>query len=122
MRKTKIILAISSPALLFLLFCAKRPFAHMGAQGKIVTAKTNQPLQAELQLWVGCDPSICGHGNRYGNAHTNKDGTFEIKSNAQWNGNKYFLLIIPDSFFSPKTVEFSASKKQNVDLGEIYFK
>lgn len=92
----------------------------MGVHGQIVNAKTNQPIQAELQLWVGCDPTYCGHGNNYGRTRTERNGTFEIKSNAQWNGNHYFLVIIPDSFIR-KTIDLDASKNQNVDLGLIGF-
>lgn len=122
MPKIKFHLIISVLSGLLLFSCQKRPFAHMGVHGQILNINTNRPVEAEVELAVVCDPVTCGHSQRYGNTKSDENGNFEIKSNAQWNGNKYFLTIYYiDSTSSThlKTLTLEVSKNQNLNLGEI---
>lgn len=102
-------------------FCQKRPFAKIEVHGRIVNSKTNQPLQAQIQLWVGSGTPGEKGTTQFASTTTSGDGTFDIKTNAQWNGNDYHLQIIPDSIstHSSATEYFQASKNQNVDIGTI---
>jgi hypothetical protein len=122
MLNAKFHLVISVLLGLLLCSCQKRPFAHMGVHGQILNTKTNQPVEADVELAVVCDPSTCGHSQSYGNTMSDENGNFEIKSNAQWNGKEYFLTIhYIDSTNSVhfKTLILQISKNQNLDLGEI---
>lgn len=105
----------------FLMTCQKRPFAHVELHGRVISIKTNQPLQAEIQLWVG-GPSPGSKGTtEYGVSRTDANGDFDIKSNAQWNGIDYIVIIQPDSTIghSPLFKHFQISRNQNLNLGTI---
>ena len=121
MKKSKIIsVIVIIPSLLFT-FCDKRPFAHIEVHGRIANYKTNQPLQAQVQLWVGGGTPGEKGTTQYASTTTNGDGSFDIKTNAQWSGNSYKLQILPDSLSThePSIKEFNASRNQNVDVGTI---
>ena len=119
MKTLKFILFILS-SMLFTT-CAKRPFAHMEIHGRVVSAKTNQPLQARIELWVGSSAPGDDGTTLYGNTQTSGDGSFDIKSNAEWNGDNYSLLIIPDSInIYPAILKYyKITKHQNLDAGTI---
>lgn len=125
MRKTSLTILICIPVLLLLNFCNKRPFARVQISGKIINASNNLPVNdANISCWAGCDPAVaCGEGNNFGEAKTNQDGTFTIKSKAQWNGNLYILQIF---FFDSTThsthgerLKIHVSKNTKLDLGDI---
>ena len=96
----------------------------MEVHGRVVVLKTNQPLQATLNLWVGTQQAGAKGTTKIGVYHTNNDGTFDIKSHTQWGGNSYQIEIRPELYDSTITfgggiLEFPVSKNQNLDLGTI---
>ncbi|MGZ3903789.1 MAG: hypothetical protein ACXVC6_08845 [Bacteroidia bacterium] len=101
--------------------CSKRPFAHVEIHGRVVNSKTNQPLQAEIQLWVGAGLPGNKGTSQYGSVHTGGDGAFDIKSKAQWSGNEYRLQIIPDSISTHASTSLPCeiSRNQTLDVGTI---
>ena len=104
-----------------LVTCQKRPFAHVELHGRIVNAATNQPLQAKIQLWVGGSSPGSKGTSEYGITRTNGDGSFDIKSNAQWHGSDYTIIIFPDSSLKHSVISksFQISRNQNLDVGTI---
>lgn len=119
MKKTIYITAI----LIFFCFafwsCEKRPFATIEIQGRVINFWTKAPEPTEIQLWVGgAQPGEKGTTN-YGNYSTNTDGTFDVKSNAEWNGTDYTLLFIPNDGSGPFTKDFSVNRNKNLNVGDI---
>lgn len=101
-------------------FCEKRPFANIEITGRVINFWTKAPEPTQIQLWVGgASPGSKGT-TQYGSCSTNADGTFDIKSNAEWNGDSYTLMFIPTnsnaiSFYKSYTV----SKNKTLDVGDI---
>ncbi|HKC69356.1 MAG TPA: hypothetical protein VKG26_14065, partial [Bacteroidia bacterium] len=52
-------------------------------------------MPSQIQLWVGSSTPGSKGTTNYGNYSTNADGSFDVKSNGQWNGNDYTLVFIP---------------------------
>ena len=117
MKRLKYILVI----LIFFWSCQKRPFSHVEVHGRIVSTKTNQPLQAQIQLWTGAYPPGSKGSSEFGSTRTGGDGSFDIKSNAGWSSDDYYIEIIPDSIstHSSASRHFTITRNQNVDAGTI---
>ena len=94
--------------------CNKRPFAHVEITGQVVNFWTKAPVPTGIKLWVG-GASPGSKGTTYfGSYATNADGTFDIKSNAEWNGDNYMLE--GDSF---SYINCTVPKHKIVDVGDI---
>lgn len=99
--------------------CQKRPFARIEVHGRLINGQTSQPIQGQVSLWVGGEPPGSNGTVSYGETDIAADGTFDIKSKAQWSGNKYWLHIVGSGFNSDGDIEIAASKNKNTDLGNI---
>ena len=102
---------------LFLFNCGKRPFATIEIKGRVLNFWDKTPVPCEIRLFV--------HSSRdpinFGNSNTNTDGTFDLKSNAQWDGNNYILDFIPTSgLFSSFERFYSINRNQSINLGDIH--
>ena len=116
---------LKTPLLFIILLftaCNKRPFAHIEVTGQIVSVRTGQPVQRRIQLWVGDQYAGSKGTFMFGDVSTGGAGFFDIKSHAQWNGNSYWLLLIPvDTLSDPqvRTMELQIKRGQKIDLGII---
>jgi len=120
LKKTLYIIAI----LVFCCFtfwcCNKRPFATIEITGRVLNSWTKAPMPCQVNLWVGgATPGSKGTTN-YGNFTTNADGAFDVKSNAEWNGNDYTLQIIPTNLGGYSFNEnYTVNKNKSIDVGDI---
>lgn len=108
----------------FFAFCQKRPFAKIEAHGRIMDSLTMAPLSnAEVSLWVGVSPGSKGSSS-YAHDRSNSNGTFSLKSKAQWNGNEYKIQVIysTSSRVSSRLIHCTITKRQTLDVGEIWLK
>ena len=87
-----------------------------------MNSTTNTPLQATLELYHGAPPGE-NHSERFGDATTNSDGTFDIKSKAGWNNDDYYLLIktTVNGSFSVQAIKYHITRNQNLDVGNIVY-
>lgn len=85
----------------------------------MLNAWDKSPVSAQIGLYVGAAAAggqLASHGViNYGSWSTNSDGSFDIKSNAQWNGDDYTLLIVPDG----SQINCSVGKNKSIDVGDI---
>ena len=108
---------------LLLFNCEKRPFATIEIKGRVLNYwDKSSAVPSQIQLWVGgARPGDKGTTN-YGNYYTNADGSFDIKSNAQWEGTGYKLRIVPNADGGNNLVDASCSVPINksIDIGDIF--
>ncbi|HEX7414538.1 MAG TPA: hypothetical protein VF411_10890 [Bacteroidia bacterium] len=79
---------------------------------------TKAPVPATIELWVG-DNSPGNKGTTcYGTYFTNPDGSFDVKSNTQWNGNQYHLYIKAGNSVG-QVLEYQLNYNKNKDIGDI---
>ena len=88
-----------------------------------MNSTTNTPLQATIQLWVGPYPN--NGSTLFGNYSTNTDGTFDITSFAEWNGDEYYLLFMSKTNINGSGAAIGKScnvaKNKKLDIGNILF-
>jgi hypothetical protein len=101
--------------------CDKRPFAQVELHGRGLDSINGPPFKGTVSLWVGASSPGSKGTTNYGTTHTNADGTFDIKSNAQWNGDEYVLEFIPGDplLSSGGEKSFHVNKGQNLNVGDI---
>src|ERR1700758_5218671 len=95
--------------------CQKRPFATVRITGRVLNFWGKTPMPSDIQLWVGSSTPGSKGTTNYGDFSTNPDGTFDIKSNAQWNGDDYTLLIVPDG----SQINCKVGNNKIIDVGDI---
>jgi len=102
------------------LSCEKRPFATIEVKGRVLNFWSKSPITSSIALWVGSSTPGSKGTTNYGSYSTNSDGSFDIKSNAQWNGNNYTLVFVPSSSSGDAFNEkYAVSKNQTLDIGDI---
>jgi hypothetical protein len=114
LKKTLYIIAILIFCCFAFWFCNKRPFAHIEITGQVVNFWTKAPVSTGIKLWVGGSSPGSKGTTYFGSYATNADGTFDIKSNAEWNGDDYMLE--GDSF---SYINCTVPKHKIVDVGDI---
>lgn len=81
---------------------------------------TKAPEPTQIQLWVGGGQPGEKGTTEYGTYSTNADGTFDVKSNAQWNGTEYKLVFIPNDGSGYFTKDYSLNKHQTLNVGDLF--
>ncbi len=75
------------------------------------------PASAQIALWVGGGQPGEKGTTQFGTYSTNADGSFNIKSNAQWNGDDYKLVV--SSGNNTTGASCTVAKHKSVDVGDI---
>jgi len=120
LKKTTFIIALLIFCCFTFWFCEKNTLTNIEIHGRVVNFWDKSPMPSQIQLWVGSSTPGSKGTTNYGNYSTSADGSFDVKSNGQWNGNDYTLVFIPangngDEF----TARYSVSNNQNLNVGDI---
>lgn len=80
---------------------------------------TKAPEPSQINLWVGGGQPGEKGTTEFGTYSTNSDGSFDIKSNAEWNGTEYKLLFIPNDGSGSFINYYSINKHQTLNIGNV---
>jgi len=81
---------------------------------------TKAPIQANISLYTGQRPGSKA-SVLFGTTSTSSDGSFDIKSNAGWNSNVYYLEVLPtiNTGNTSRELEYPINKNQNINVGDV---
>ncbi len=120
MKKTTFIIATLIFCCFTFWFCEKNALTNIEIHGRVLNFWDKSPMPSQVQLWVGGSMPGTNGTTNYGNFATNADGSFDVKSNGQWNGNDYTLVFIPANTSGDEfNAHYTVSNNQNLNAGDI---